>query len=127
MIIFILTIVFILTILIITIFRFCYQKKKFTKCILIKQINIKSDKIPKYLFQTYNNINKIPPKVFQNIEKYAPDYKHFIYDDTACKIFLKKYFVPEVLKKFNKLKLGAHKADLWRYCVLYIYGGITQI
>ena len=25
---------------------------------------------------------------------------------------------------FKDLKIGAHKADFFRYCILYIYGGI---
>ena len=28
-----------------------------------------------------------------------------------------------VLQKFDEFSHGAHKADLWRLCVLYIYGG----
>ena len=92
--------------------------------ILLPNIFIKKDsKIPKYLFQTYNDKNKIPKKIFENITKFASDYEYFLHDDLKCRQFLKEYFIPEVLNRFDDLK-GAHKADLWRYCVLYIYGGI---
>ena len=92
--------------------------------ILLPNIFIKKDfKIPKFLFQTYNDKNKIPKKIFDNIEKYASDYEYSLYDDEKCKKFLKDYFIPKVLDRFNELK-GAHKADLWRYCILYVFGGI---
>ena len=38
--------------------------------------------------------------------------------------FLQEYFTPVVLQTFNALKLGAHKADLLRYCLLYVFGGV---
>jgi hypothetical protein len=80
-------------------------------------------KIPKYLFQTYILKEKVPKKVHDNISKYASDYTYFFYDDSQCRDFLYNHFIPEVLKKFDELK-GAHKADLFRYCILYIFGGV---
>lgn len=77
-----------------------------------------------YLFQTYHNKNKIPIEVFDNIKKYAPEYVHFVLDDNDIKQFLQTYYTKSVYDTFNNLKLGAHKADLARYCLLYIYGGI---
>ena len=38
--------------------------------------------------------------------------------------YINKYFNDIVLNSFKKLKLGAHKADLWRYCKLYVDGGV---
>jgi hypothetical protein len=79
--------------------------------------------IPKVIYQTHNSY--IPPKVYENIKKYAPDYEHIIYDsDDKCVEFLSAYFNPIVRDTFEGLKLGAHKADLFRYCLLYIKGGI---
>jgi len=80
-------------------------------------------KIPKIIIQTYYKKEKIPDKIYKNIKKYAPDYEHIIYDDEECEEFLKKYFNPNILVTFKKLK-GAHKADLFRYCYLYKYGGV---
>lgn len=79
--------------------------------------------IPKILIQTYYDKRKIPKKVYDNLKKYAPDYKHIIYDDNECEEFFKKYFNPNILLTFRKLK-GAHKADLFRYCYLYKFGGV---
>ena len=33
-----------------------------------------------------------------------------------CRDFIQKHFNMETLWAFDKLKPGAYKADLWRYC-----------
>ena len=84
---------------------------------------------PKILIQTIRDKSVIPDKVYKNIKKFAPEYKHIIYDDSECIQFLKKY--NHILHKkanlvdvFRKIPSGAHKADLFRYCYLYINGGV---
>ena len=80
--------------------------------------------IPKVIISTYHDKSKIPSKVFENIKQYAPNYQHVIYDDNEIVLFLKKYFNSNVLNTFYTLNRGAHKADLFRYCYLYQFGGI---
>ena len=46
------------------------------------------------------------------------------YDDTGARDFIINNYPSEVLWAYDKLIPGAYKADLWRYCVLYINGGI---
>jgi hypothetical protein len=75
------------------------------------------------LFQTFYNKSKIPNDVYENIKKYAPEYEHIILDDNDLNIFFQTYYTDIVLDAFNRLN-GAHKADLARYCLLYIYGGV---
>ena len=60
----------------------------------------------------------------QLLIKRTPNFTHYLYDDSDCRAFLAKYFKPLVLKAYDKLIPGAFKADLWRYCIMYIYGGI---
>ena len=79
--------------------------------------------IPLILWQTYVDKTKIPQKVLDSIKKCAPEYEHHILDDAESEVFIKKYFKPYVLETFHILK-GAHKADLIRYCLLYVYGGL---
>jgi hypothetical protein len=92
--------------------------------IILKQSSSSINYLPKIIHQTYSNIEKIPEKVFFNIKQYAPLYKHCIYNDKEAYVFLKRFFNKHVCKTFLSLKLGAHKADLFRYAILYIYGGI---
>ena len=80
--------------------------------------------IPKHIISTYVDKSKIPDKVYENIKTFAPNYKHIIFDDKEIISFLKTYYSDDIVKTFHKLKKGAHKADLFRYCYLYIRGGI---
>ena len=79
---------------------------------------------PLVIHQTYQNIGKIPSKVYENIKQFAPLHKHVVYDDLAAFTFLRENFSDKVTLTFKSLVLGAHKADLFRYAVLYILGGI---
>lgn len=76
------------------------------------------------LFQTYHTKSKIPEEVFSNIREYAPEYNHIVLDDSEISEFLQAHFSPSVYYTFLNLRSGAHKADLARYCLLYIYGGV---
>ncbi len=82
--------------------------------------------IPLNIYQTWNTIN-LPPKMKQNVEKLKNDnseFKHYLFDDNMCREFIKTHFNKDVLYTFDKLIPGAYKADLFRYCILYINGGI---
>jgi hypothetical protein len=95
--------------------------------ILIITVNlstIKNESIPKILIQTYKNKNKVPQKVFDNIKKFASDYEYRFFEDQDCVNFIKNNFPNEVLEGYQRLQNGAHKADLFRYCYLYINGGV---
>lgn len=80
--------------------------------------------VPAILLQTYRDVTLIPKKVYQNIQKYAPDFTHIIYDDNQIIAFLKTYYTDLVVTTFQQCRLGAHKGDLFRYCYLYINGGV---
>ena len=64
-------------------------------------------KIPKQLYLTHHSKNKIPKKVYDNLDKYARingnkiNYK--IYDDDEIIDFLSKYYNDVVVDKFKKL------------------------
>jgi len=52
------------------------------------------------------------------------DYDYFLFDDNDIEIFIKENYDSDTLKAFNMLNVGAAKADLWRYLILYKNGGI---
>jgi len=82
--------------------------------------------IPANIFQTWSSKN-LPPKMYlamQTIKKNNPGFKYYLFDDNDCREFIKNHFDSDVLYAFDSLIPGAYKADLWRYCVLYKYGGI---
>lgn len=80
--------------------------------------------IPRVLHQTYTSLALIPPKVSANLQRFAPGFSRAFYDDTAIELFLKQHFHPSVGAHFSSLRIGAHKADLFRYCVMYTLGGV---
>ena len=93
-----------------------------TSIILKKKHSI----IPLNIFQTWHTLD-MPKKMKEIVEllkKNNPEFTHYLYDDDMCRQFIKDNFDEDVLYSFDKLKPGAYKADLWRYCVLYIHGGI---
>ena len=88
---------------------------------LLENYNI----IPNILCQIYMYYtNPIPQYIFDAINQYASNYQHVIFDDKNAIQFLERYFDHRVVQRFHNIKLGAHKADLLRYCFLYVYGGI---
>lgn len=82
--------------------------------------------VPKNIFQTWHTLDL--PKQMQesvdNLKTLHSDFQHFLYDDEMCRKFLVDNFPDIVVYTFDKLKPGAYKSDLWRYCVLFIHGGI---
>ena len=91
--------------------------------ILLHDLPETSYNIPKIIFQTYHDTSRIPDEIINNTKYYSPGYSIEILDDTDGLQFLQQYYSQPVIDKFNTLS-GAHKADLLRYCLLYIYGGV---
>jgi hypothetical protein len=53
-----------------------------------------------------------------------PEMTFHLYDNDMCREFIKNNFDENVLYSYDKLIPGKYKSELWRYCILYIYGGI---
>ncbi len=82
-------------------------------------------KIPRIIWQTMKT-----NEVHRSIKAYTdtwinlnPEYDYRFYDDKDVREFIETYF-PDFLKGYNKLKFGASKADLWRYLIIFKFGGI---
>jgi len=112
-------------ILILLFYIFYIPKKKIESPLQSIPENYKED-IPHNLFQTWSSKN-LPPKMKEVVEYNMimnPEITFYLYDDNDCRDFIKANFDSSVLDAFDCLKPGAYKADLWRYCVLYKYGGV---
>jgi mannosyltransferase OCH1-like enzyme len=82
--------------------------------------------IPLNIFQTWHT-KKLPylmKKTTDYIIESNPKFNYYLYDDNDCYEFIKNNFDTNVFNAYNSLIPGAYKADLWRYCILYIKGGI---
>jgi Glycosyltransferase sugar-binding region containing DXD motif len=51
-------------------------------------------------------------------------YEYRFYTDDEARELLQKHFPPEVVSAYDDLNPGAYKADLFRYCILLIFGGV---
>ena len=88
---------------------------------------IEGNFIERNIFQThksqeYINSNEKLTNA-QNSWKKHKDYKYHFYDDDACDKFMKEEF-PDIYHIYNNFTRHVMKADMWRYCIIYKYGGI---
>lgn len=51
-------------------------------------------------------------------------WQYYFWDDDSAAEFLSLHFPPEIREAYDSILPGAFKADLFRYCVLSIMGGI---
>jgi mannosyltransferase OCH1-like enzyme len=84
--------------------------------------------IPKIIWQTYKDpFDSLPEYIVDVIQTWKdknPDYEYKYMSDDDAKIFIYENFGQEWLDIFNSYPLGVMRGDLWRYMILYIYGGI---
>ncbi len=82
--------------------------------------------IPKKIYQTWYT-KKIPDKIKQstdNMMKINSSYEYYLFDDSDIYDFIKNNFDRQTLLAYEQLNIGAAKADLWRYLILYKNGGV---
>lgn len=83
----------------------------------------KANTIPYTIVLTTNDISKVPIYIWNQYKQLAKEYTLLVFDDAKCEKFLQKFYGQIAVDKFNGMKWGAHKADLFRYAYLYLYGG----
>ena len=86
--------------------------------------NYRKNEIPFTIVQSWKSRESVPGRIFEAIRKYAPEYKHVFFDDNDAVMFLSQNYPPQVLNVYHSMKSRAHKADLFRYCYLFIHGGV---
>ena len=82
--------------------------------------------IPKIIHQTFKTA-KLPLITrwhINNFRKKNPGYAYEFYDDERVESFFNEEFDAAVVHAYKKLNIGAAKADMFRYAVLYKKGGI---
>ncbi len=84
------------------------------------------DDIPKIVYQTWST-HTLPPIMKETHDKFKadnPEFQYILFDDDESREFIRAHFDTGVLNAYDSLLPGAFKADLWRYCVLYVNGGV---
>lgn len=88
-------------------------------------LNVIKTKIPKILLQTH--YHEIPSYVKDKLKPFIDGWNYVFFDDRDIINFFKCNPLsdfPNIIEIFNNIKIGAHKADLFRYYYLYINGGV---
>lgn len=83
--------------------------------------------IPRIVHQTY--FEAVTQDKYPNMSRLIESFKqsgwqYNFYTDEMSLNFLSTHFPPEVREAYETLRPGAFKADLFRYCVLLIHGGV---
>jgi len=92
----------------------------------ITSIGDKINNVPLKIFLTWET-KKLPINMYNSImllQKMNPEFNIYLYDNKNRIDFIKNNFNQDVLDAYNSLKPGAYRADLWRYCIIYKYGGV---
>ncbi len=82
--------------------------------------------VPKIIHQTFKT-EKLPFITRWHISSFRrrnPSYAYEFYDDQRIESYLRSNFEKEVLLQYQKLNIGAAKADFFRYAVLLKTGGV---
>jgi hypothetical protein len=82
--------------------------------------------IPCNFYQTWatKNISEELKQIINTWKINNPEYNYYLYDNDDCEEFIKKNFDERIYNAYCKIIPGAYKADFWRYCILYIHGGV---
>lgn len=84
--------------------------------------------IPRLIHQTFRSRN-LPLELLDNVQKIKsmnPGWTHQIHDDADIEAFILAVYGRRVLRYYHRInpKYGAARADLFRYLLLYKYGGV---
>lgn len=86
----------------------------------------KNRKIPRLIIQT-NEDDDIPEGMFVatgTVLSKNPNYDYMYFNNVRAREYIEEHYPQNVLDAYDVLIPGAYKADLFRYCVLYITGGV---
>ena len=77
----------------------------------------------KNIFICHNNVEplKYAAQLWRDLN---PEWRIWLFDNKLCREFLYKYYGDIAIKVFDYIKSGPIKADFWRCCILYKFGGL---
>ena len=82
--------------------------------------------IPKRIFQTAKE--PLPAIVHRRLSPHIENWKYEFYDDEAILQFFQTHpspnEFPNLIERFHAFSTGQHRADLFRYYYLWLYGGV---
>lgn len=83
-------------------------------------------RIPRIVWQT-NYTDQVTLAVYVNWlwnRLMAPTHEHRVMLDDDCLAYIRAHFPPEVVQRYERINIGAGRADLWRVLALLHEGGL---
>lgn len=100
---------------------------RFTPCVIVLTFVQMEPRIPKNIWHTYKSFEQLPTRSLPCINSWVslnPGWGQQFYSDADILEFFQNFFAPEITDLLHSLPLGVMKADLWRYAMLWEFGGI---
>ena len=79
---------------------------------------------PNVIYFCDKTINTLSSQQADLWKRLNPNYEIKLYDNQQCRTFLLETYGELYVNIFDFLKDGPIKADFWRICILYTYGGV---
>lgn len=82
--------------------------------------------IPATIFQTFKSAD-VPERLHAAAMSWVernPGFAYRFFDDEDARAFVARHFDERALAAYDRTPPGAFRADFWRYCVLFVEGGI---
>lgn len=85
-----------------------------------------SSAIPRIIWQTYKTVQLPAPAAAcrDTWLRMNPGYEHRLLDDAGIDAYMATHCDEATLSVFRSLPLGVMRADMWRYTVMYVHGGV---
>lgn len=83
--------------------------------------------LPRIIWQTCPAKTLEVPAVRSDIDSWSrrnPAWAHYVHDDANVRALVARHMSPAYLAAFDAYPVGVMRADVWRYLVLYVYGGV---
>jgi mannosyltransferase OCH1-like enzyme len=93
------------------------------KLLTTKKVN---PEIPLVIYQVWHSDELLDSLKYSIdlIKKSNPEFEHKLFNIDMCREFIKNNFEERILNAFDNIIPYAFKVDLWRYCILYLNGGV---
>lgn len=93
-----------------------------------RPMSVESCGIPKIVWQTYTS-SDLPPLLLAARKRLMlenPSWRFVLMNDTECSNFMAAYFAGPTADAYASINpsFGAARADLWRYSILAVFGGL---
>jgi mannosyltransferase OCH1-like enzyme len=89
--------------------------------------NLATNRIPNQVFQTWKSdfLDEEHYENLKNFQELNADYQFIFYNDKDMHEYMDSAWGHHPISSiFRRTKVGAAKADIWRYCILFDLGGI---